>query len=253
MSNMSKSPFVIITLPRSGSYHLRALLDSAPDIRCYGEIFKGSEVELPPEELAYVELGKKDTDKRDELGMALLNRLRKKTDTEGVIFGFKDFRFNLTRVKIYQQMLNSKGWRKVFLFRNPIERYISMERADLTGVFVVTEKNKDAGLDLKRPIRFDAARFEKSMGSHRRLTEDAQKALEKNGPEVTHVLDYDRINDVTARKALMGFLGSAGDGALLASDHVKQFTAPLESGVENWDEMAAYLRDTQQMGLMPGR
>jgi hypothetical protein len=34
---------------------------------------------------------------------------------------------------------------------------------------------------------------------------------------------------------------------------VKQFTAPLESGVENWQEMAAYLRDTQQMGLMPGR
>jgi hypothetical protein len=143
---MSKSPFVIITLPRSGSYHLRALLDSAPDIRCYGEIFKGSEVELPPEELAFVELSKKDTEKRDQMGMALLNRLRKKTDAEGVIFGFKDFRFNLTRVKIYQQMLNSKGWRKVFLFRNPIERYISMERADLTGVFVVTEKNKDAGL-----------------------------------------------------------------------------------------------------------
>jgi hypothetical protein len=141
----------------------------------------------------------------------------------------------------------------VFLFRNPIERYISMERADLTGVFVVTEKNKDAGLDLKRPIRFDAARFEKSMGSHRRLTEDAQKALEKNGPEVTHLLDYDRLNDLTARKALMGFLGSASDGGLLASDHVKQFTASLESGVENWDEMAAYLRDTQQMGLMPGR
>ena len=188
----SKTPFVIITLPRSGSYHLRALLDSAPDIRCYGEIFKGSEVELPPEELALLGLGKKDTDKRDELGMALLNRLRKKTDAEGVIFGFKDFRFNLTRVKIYQQMLNSKGWRKVFLFRNPIERYISMERADLTGVFVVTEKNKDAGLDLKRPIRFDAARFEKSMGSHRRLHEEVVTACRPvPGQPVRRLLSFE--------------------------------------------------------------
>lgn len=250
---MSKNPFVIITLPRSGSYHLRALLDSAPDIRCYGEIFKGSEVELPPEELAFLGLGKKDTQKRDEMGMAVLNRLRKRTDAAGVIFGFKDFRFNLMRVKIFQQMVNSKGWKKVFLARNPIERYISMERADLTGVFVVTEKNKDAGLDLKRPIRFDAERFEKSMGSHRRLAEDAQKALEKLGPEVVHVLEYDKVNDLAARKALMAFLGSTGDGALLESDHVKQYTAPLESGVENWDEMAAYLEKTRQMDLMPAR
>lgn len=250
---MSKSPFVIVTLPRSGSYHLRALLDSAPDIRCYGEIFKGSEVELPPEDLAFAGLGKKETAKRDEMGMALLNRLRKKTDAAEQIFGFKDFRFNLTRVKIYQQLVNSKGWRKVFLFRNPVERYISMERADLTGVFVVTEKNKDAGLDLKRPIRFDAARFEKAIGSHRRLTEDAHKALEKLGPEVVRLLDYDHVNDLASRKALMGFLGSQGDGALLASDHVKQFTASLESGVENWGEMAAYLETTRQMDLLPPR
>lgn len=250
---MSKTPFVIITLPRSGSYHLRALLDSAPDIRCYGEIFKGSEVELPPEELALLGLSKKDTDKRDEMGMAVLNKLRKKTDATDQIFGFKDFRFNLSRVKIFQQMVNSKGWRKVFLFRNPIERYISMERADLTGVFVVTEKTKDRNLDLKRPVRFDPERFERSMGSHRNLKRDAEKALEKFGPDLVHLVDYTQLNTLDTRKALMAFLGSQGDGALLASDHVKQFTAPLESGVENWAEMEAYLQETQQMGLLPPR
>ena len=248
---MSKTPFVIITLPRSGSYHLRALLDSAPDIRCYGEIFKGSEVELPPEELTLLGLGKKDTAKRDEMGMAVLNKLRKKTDATDQIFGFKDFRFNLARVKIFQQMVNSKGWRKVFLFRNPIERYISMERADLTGVFVVTEKTKDRNLDLKRPVRFDPERFERSMGSHRNLKRDAEKALEKFGPDLVHLVDYTQLNTLDTRKALMAFLGSQGDGALLASDHVKQFTAPLESGVENWSEMQAYLQETQQMDLLP--
>ncbi len=250
---MSKTPFVIITLPRSGSYHLRALLDSAPDIRCYGEIFKGSEVELPPEELALLGLGKKDTDKRDEMGMAVLNRLRKNTDATDQIFGFKDFRFNLSRVKIFQKMVNSKGWRKVFLFRNPIERYISMERADLTGVFVVTEKTKDRNLDLKRPVRFDPERFERSMGSHRNLKRDAEQAFEKFGPDLVHLVDYTQVNTLETRKALMAFLGSQGDGALLASDHVKQFTAPLESGVENWTEMEAYLQETQQMDLLSPR
>lgn len=250
MAPMSKKPFVIITLPRSGSYHLRALLDSAPDIRCYGEIFKGSTVELPPEELAFAGLKASETTQRDEMGMALLNRLRKLTDEQGLVFGFKDFRFNLTRVKIYQQILNSKGWRKVFLFRNPIERYISMERADLTGIFVVTEKNKDKPMDLKRPITFDPGRFEKSMGSHQRLIDDAQTALNKLGPEVVHILDYPQVNDLAARKALMRFLGSDGDGALLASDHVKQFTAPIESGVENWGALTDYLAQTQRMGLL---
>lgn len=247
---MTKNPFLIITLPRSGSYHLRALLDSAPDIRCYGEVFKGSAVELPPEELAHLGLRAQDTQKRDEMGMAVLNRLRKRTDEAGLIFGFKDFRFNLTRVKIYMQILNSKGWRKVFLFRNPIERYISMERADLTGIFVVTERNQTEGMDLKRPIRFDAERFEKAMGSHRRLSDDARTALGKLGPEVVHVLDYPDVNDLVARKKLMGFLGSQGDGAMLASDHVKQFTASMESGVENWAEMLDYLSRTQQMDLL---
>ncbi len=250
---MSKTPFVIITLPRSGSYHLRALLDSAPDIRCYGEIFKGSEVELPPEELALLGLGKKDTAKRDDMGMAVLNRLRKKTDAADQIFGFKDFRFNLSRVKIFQKIVNSKGWRKVFLFRNPIERYISMERADLTGVFVVTEKTKDRNLDLKRPVRFDPERFERSMGSHRNLKRDAENAFEKFGPDLVHLVDYTQLNTLETRKALMAFLGSQGDGALLASDHVKQFTASLESGVENWAEMETYLQQTQQMGLLPPR
>jgi hypothetical protein len=243
-------PFLIITLPRSGSYHLRALLDSAPDIKCYGEIFKGSLVELPPAELAVVGLKATDIAERDQMGMAILNKLRKETDRENLIFGFKDFRFNLNRAGIYQQILNSKGWRKVFLFRNPIERYISMERADLTGVFVVTEKTKDKGLDLKRPIRFDPEKFEKSMGSHRRLTDDARKAAAKHGDETVLIVNYDTLNDLAARKQMMEFVGSASDGQLLQSTHVKQFTAPLESGVENWSGLTDYLAKTQQMDLL---
>lgn len=55
------------------------------------------------------------------------------------------------------------------------------------------------------------------------------------------------------RLTLLAFLGSAGDGAALESGHVKQFTAPLESGVENWDEMADYLTRAQQMNLLPAK
>lgn len=248
---MKKHPFLIATLPRSGSYHLRALLDSAHDIRCYGEIFKGSAVELPDRELEILGLRKDDTEERDRMGMAILTRLRKLAEQEGLIFGFKDFRFNLRRVEVYDQILNSRGWKKVFLFRNPVERYISMERADATGIFVVTESMRGKPMDLRRKITFNAEKFENAMGMHKRLMNDARKTVEKYGPESAHIVDYGDLNRAEPRAALLAFLGSSAEAGGLASAHVKQYTDPIETGVENWDALLAHLRATGQEGLLP--
>ena len=47
-SSAQPPKFVIVTLPRSGSYNLVSLLNSAPDIICHGEVFKRDVVELRP-------------------------------------------------------------------------------------------------------------------------------------------------------------------------------------------------------------
>ena len=44
--------FLVVTLPRSGSYNLVSLLNSAPDIVCHGEVFKRDVVELAEGPLA---------------------------------------------------------------------------------------------------------------------------------------------------------------------------------------------------------
>lgn len=250
---MAHKPFLIITLPRSGSYHLRALLDSAHDISAFGEIFKGSAVELPLSQLTLLGLQAADVAARDAMGMQVLSRLCAQADQKGLIFGFKDFRFNLNRVGILEQILASDGWRKVFLFRNPVERYVSLKRADLTGVFVVTKGMKTDDLDLKRPIRFDPEDFEKSMAPHRRLKNDVRKAKEKSGKDQVFVMEYDDVNDTDRLQKLLQFLGSAADAASLKSNHVKQFAAPLAAGVENWDELVAYLDKSGQSDLIEGR
>jgi LPS sulfotransferase NodH len=250
---MDKKPFLIITLPRSGSYHLRALLDSAPDVSAFGEIFKGSEVELPRSQLTLLGLKPTDTAARDQMGMQALTKLCAQADQKGKIFGFKDFRFNLNRVGILDQIIASTGWRKVFLFRNPVERYVSLKRADLTGVFVVTKDMKTEGLDLKRPIRFDPEEFEKAVGPHRRLKNDVRKAREKSGKDQVFVMDYDAVNDTARLQKLLEFLGSTAQADTLQSTHVKQFAEPLAAGVENWDELVAYLDKTDQRDLIEGR
>lgn len=248
-----KKPFVIITLPRSGSYHLRALLDSAPDVSAFGEIFKGSAVELPRSQLTLLRLGPADVVARDAMGMQVLTKLCAQADQKGLIFGFKDFRFNLNRVGILEQILASDQWRKVFLFRNPVERYVSLKRADLTGVFVVTKDMKTDGMDLKRLVRFDAEDFEKAVAPHRRLKNDVRKAREQSGKDQVFVMDYDEVNDPGRLQKLLWFLGSTADATTLKSTHVKQFAEPLAAGVENWEEFVAYLDSTDQRGLIEGR
>jgi hypothetical protein len=240
-------------LPRSGSYHLRALLDSAPDIAAYGEIFKGSAVELPLAELTLLGLNAKDVEARDRMGMSILTRLRDHCQAKNQMFGFKDFRFNLNRVGILDQIIGSDQWRKVFLFRNAVERYVSLKRADLTGVFVVTTATKTDGMDLKRPIRFDPEEFEKSAAPLKRLKNDVRKARERSGKDQVFVIDYDTVNDTGKLQDLLHFLGSTGQASTLQSNHVKQFAEPLAAGVENWDELVAYLDSTGQRDLIAGR
>lgn len=249
---MEKKPFVIVTLPRSGSYHLGALLDSARDIRCYGEIFKGSEVELPEIELGLMNLKSTDTEARDQMGMGLLNKLRARCEAKGQMFGFKDFRFNLRRVEIYDQLLNSRGWRKIFLTRNAIERYISLERANLTGVFVLHKGAKVDTAALNAPVRFDATRFDQAFGAHKNIANDAKRTALKHGADVAMVVDYAELNLPETRGRVLAFLGSEEVPDKLASKHVKQYTLDLKSGVENWDELEAHVRATDRADLLDG-
>src|SRR5262245_39883207 len=81
--------FVIVTLPRSGSYNLVSLLNSAPDIVCHGEIFKRDAVEVRPLHLEKMGFKTEDVAERDAKPGAFLQRLRGLNARK--IVGFKMF------------------------------------------------------------------------------------------------------------------------------------------------------------------
>lgn len=244
-------PFIIMTQARSGSYHLASLLDSAPDITCFGEIFKENALELPKPQLAQLGLTNRDMAIRDADGMALLNRLRKPIEADGQIFGFKDFLFNLRRAQIFGKIAHSSSWRKIILLRNPIERYISRVRAADTGIFVVKQGDAHAADKLHQPISFDAETFAPFLNNHTRFVETAQKLHDKHGADTVFFAHYERLGDPAHLQDILTFTGSKAGPDQLSSTHVKQFEQPLQNGVENWSELTAYLSKNQLDHLLP--
>lgn len=243
--------FVILTQARSGSYHLADLLNSAPDITCFGEIFKENAFELPKPRLDFLGLTNRDMVARDADPMGILNRLRKQVHSEGQIFGFKDFLFNLRRAKIYGQIAKNDKWKKIILLRNPIARYISRTRAAETGVYVLKQEDSFGAQVLEKPIRFDAADFNKFWTNNTSFME-AVEALQKTAsPDTIFVAHYDRLSDPAHLADILTFLGSKADAHKLTSSHLKQFNRPLSEGVENWEEFTAYLAQNQLAHLLP--
>ena len=244
-------PFLILTQARSGSYHLAALLNSAPDITCFGEIFKENALELPKPQLAKLGLTNRDMAARDADPIGLLNALRKDTEAEGAIFGFKDFLPNLNRVKLFGKLGHSKNWQKIIQLRNPIERYISRRRAAETGVFVVKQGESVTAELLHTKIRFDADSFSQFLKNHMRFVEVAQNLHHKHGDAAVFTTRYEKLSDPQHLQAILKFVGSKASADQLTSDHVKQYEKPLSEGVVNWDAFAAHLAANELTHLLP--
>jgi hypothetical protein len=243
--------FVILTQARSGSYHLADLLNSAPDITCFGEIFKENAFELPKPRLDFLGLTNRDMAARDADPMAILNRLRKQVQSEGQIFGFKDFLFNLRRAKIYGQIAKNDKWKKIILLRNPIARYISRTRAADTGIYVLKPEDSFAAQVLEKPIRFDPQDFNKFWANNTSFMQAVEALKQTAAPDAIFTALYDRLSDPIHLAEIMDFLGATTDATTLTSSHLKQYTLPLSEGVENWDEFTAYLAQNQLSHLIP--
>lgn len=150
------SRFVIVTQPRSGSYHLTSLLDSAGDVTCLGEILKPDKVELPEALALKTGYALTDVEKRDADFPAYLERLISECGSS--IFGFKEFVSRITRARLGPQTLRSRSWRKIFLTRNALRIYVSTQRANETGRY--TKRAPGAARHDNRIIRFDPELFD---------------------------------------------------------------------------------------------
>ena len=145
--------FVIVTLPRSGSYHLVSLLGSAKDVVCHGEVFKRERIELGAWHLEKMKVKAEDVGLRDEKPLKFLDRLRSLNGRK--IFGFKLFPQHLgNSTTLRDQLLGDSSWKKIFLFRNPVESYASLLRAQSTGVWVLQAGSKVQEERLHAPVSY---------------------------------------------------------------------------------------------------
>ena len=216
-------PFLILTQARSGSYHLADQLNSAPDIACFGEIFKENALELPKPQLELLGLTNRDMVARDANPMGLLNRLRKSVEHDGTLFGFKDFLHNLNRVDLAGKIGHSKNWQKIILLRNPLERYISRRRAADTGVFVVKAGQNIAQDLLHQKIRFDPENFATFLNNHNRFVAFCYKLHDKHGAAHVFIAVTTCNLDISVKTAdhqkLFEKLGRFGQSIKTAGQH----------------------------------
>src|SRR5690554_3673920 len=126
-----QTKFIIFAYPRTGSYALTSLLDSADDIVCHGEIFKKGQIELRPWHRS--RLSDISVERRDQEPLEYIERLSKLNPKK--IFGFKIFQEHLTRINQQDYLLQSEDWKKIALIRDPIEVYASLLRAYETNIW----------------------------------------------------------------------------------------------------------------------
>lgn len=237
--------FLIVTQPRSGSYHLASLLGSAPDVTCLGEIFKDNRVELPPWLRKKIKIGGDEVWLRDIDPQGYLASLMSYCDKP--IFGFKEFSTRLFQSGIGKQTLRSQKWRKIFLMRNPIRKYVSLQRARETGAY---KKNADT----KQPddniaVRFDPVLFEETLRLDISLRSTYEK-LKEARPRRNIALDYRELNDPEVLMQLLGFIRSKGDVEQLQSTYYRQNPLPLEQSLTDYDVMVRYMKKNGYNALL---
>lgn len=242
------SNFIIVTLPRSGSYHLVSLLDSADDIVCHGEIFKTDYIELRKFHLDKLKLDKADVAKRDTDRVGFAQSLRRINKLKHV--GFKIFPGHVNKDQEFNNsLMNSPAWKKIFLFRNPLYSYASLMRAKQTGVWVLTEGTKHSEDKLNAKIEFSKDEFEQHLSTCKWFENICSRTEKVPANRVFHA-HYNKLGEKSHMQEMLKFIGSKSDASLLKSDKQRQFSAKFEDGFTNWPEFEAYLRQHDMLNLV---
>jgi len=242
--------FVIVTLPRSGSYHLVSLLDSASDVVCHGEVLKANYIELRQFYLDKLKLNKSDVATRDQDRLGFVQRLRAVNRFKNV--GFKIFPDHVNRDQDFVDgLMNNPAWRKLFLFRSPLQTYASLLRAKKTGVWVLTEGAPYPTDQLHAKVDFTVESFEQHLGMCRWF-EGICERTERVPKNRTFRTDYARLADDVHMQQILQFVGSKVSVSDLVSDKQRQYSAPFEEGFNNWPEFRQYLMDHDMADLLLG-
>jgi len=248
--------FFIYCIPRTGSYHLSSLLDSAPDVVCHGELFKPERLELRGVYKSRIQVT--TVQERDSAPLDYLGSIRDLEPDRN--FGFKLFPQHANRVPAIRALFKDRDWKIIILARDPIETYASMMRARETMVWT---KRKLKGLlanlawrvrrifknEPPPKVHFTPESLDGFAHQYNRFVERC-RGLRKQRDRVI-VAHYSQLNDPGFQSFLLNFVGSAADPLSLKSKYEKQYEGTLADGFDNWSELQDHIAMTKPFLPLP--
>jgi LPS sulfotransferase NodH len=210
--------FVILCMGRTGSSHLRSLLDSHPQIACLGEV-------LDPRGFGY---------DRARGPREYVSTFFKGLDAR--VRGFKLPLDSIIQVPESLDLVDDPSMRIVRLKRpNYLAHFVSNEMARASGVWH-SHDGPAPNLRLQIPVERCLAWFRDCAYNDRMLDSVA-------GSSRTFQITYDELRDGDKLAGLQQFLGV--DPQLLSSRFAKLTERPLEDILINWDDIATALAGTR--------
>ena len=233
---MRHATFAILCLGRVGSELLVSLLDSHPDICCYGELFAPpyeadgwSDPRLPDGVPAFVDSGEDDP-------RAYLTEVA--SACEATAFGFKLPRSSIQAHPDAVKLLDDSELRVIRLTReNLLAQHVSGVLAFRSGVWKQAGGGESYGGLIHR---VDPPRCRRAL-ANLEARETEMDRLADGHP--TMRLTYEELIAGSRMEEAQVFCGVKP--RRLSSDHRKLRTRSLHETIENWDELSAELRGTR--------
>jgi len=192
--------FAILARPRTGSNHLVSLLDSHPEIRCYGEIFRPK------------------------------YRLSARVDPR--LARFDDHARRITHAHVVLRKIckldERSAWARFKVFPNHVDMQVAPLRRGIAKVVSLTRENDLAIYSSARTaqvnrqgatrvgevvervrVRFEAAAFDRFRAGLDEERAFCAKIRDRFAPEDRFEIAYSEINDPARLQALQEFLGVA--------------------------------------------
>ncbi|MET4130235.1 nodulation protein NodH [Roseovarius sp. MBR-6] len=219
--------FVIFAEMRTGSNFLETNLNAFDGITCHGEAFNPHFIGYPNR----TEILGLTQAQRDEEPARLIGAIKGQTAGIG---GFRYFHDHDPRV--FDLVIEDPRCAKIVLTRNPVDSYVSRKIAQATGQWKLTnvKRRRDS------TVTFDPDEFERHLAELQAFQVMLLNRLQTSGQTAFYV-HYDDLQSVEVMNGLARYLGCAARLEALDASLKPQNPEPLESKVENYEEMTRAL------------
>lgn len=226
--------FVILADMRTGSNFLEANLNNVAGITCHGEAFNPAFIGYPK----YDDLLGISLEQREKQPAVLLDAIKSTPGLGGFRF------FNNHDPRILHICLTDPRCAKIVLTRNPIDSFVSLQIARMTGQWKLTNATR-----LKsQKATFDSDAFAEHLETIQAFQVRILNTLQKTG-QTAFYLAYEDLQDVDVINGLATYLGVAGRVEKLDKKLKKQNPQPLSDKVANFSDMESALARFDRFNL----